>query len=299
MPSSSRDQLHHFDLESYPHTIENYGESLPVKNRTLIRVEPVVVNPFQYQERIQNKYGSIVVISPNELKGPKNLYWESGYIDFEKIEKTSNHNRNGIALINENKFSFVPGSNYKLRKKVIDEFIKNKQSLNLAGMNWDNGNAWHFRKQVSALRVAIKNHQGVALSQMQFRIMVKSPWIDYFGRVESAQSFLAKSKFAIVIENDSTYVSEKLLNALIAGCIPIYAGPPLSIYGIPPEIAINVGKQPNEFLNAYLATPAPELEEVRRNGQNWIQSEGARKRWSVTEGFGRLLDIIKLRSSCS
>jgi hypothetical protein len=297
VPSDSKVQRHHFDLESYPHTIENFGQWLPIKNRTLIRVEPVVVNPFQYQERIQNKYESIVVISPNELKGPRNLYWKSGYIDFEKIENISSDNRTGIALINENKFSFVPGSNYKLRKKVIDGFIENKLPLNLAGMNWDNGYAWHFRKQASALRTAIKNHQGVALSQTQFRLKVESPWINYAGRVESAQAFLAKSKFAIVIENDSTYVSEKLLNALIAGCIPIYSGPPLSIYGIPSEVALNVGKQPNEFVSAYLDTPILELEKVRRLGQNWIHSEDARKRWSVTEGFGRLIDIIKLRTS--
>jgi len=270
---------------------------LPVKNRTLIRVEPVVVNPFQYQKRIEKKYGSIVVISPNELKGPKNLYWESGYIDFEKIIRTPSNPQSGIALINENKFSFVPGSNYKLRKKVIDEFMDNEQSVNLAGMNWDKGYAWHFRKQASALRSAIKNHQGAALSQVQFRLQVKSHWINYAGRVDSAQSFLAQSKFAIVIENDSTYVSEKLLNALIAGCIPIYAGPSLSKYGIPAKVAINVGKQPSEFVNAYLNTPVPELEEVRRIGQNWIHSEDARKRWSVTEGFDRLVDIIKLRSS--
>jgi hypothetical protein len=100
-----------------------------------------------------------------------------------------------------------------------------------------------------------------------------------------------------VIENDSTYVSEKLLNALVAGCIPIYSGPPLSIYGIPSEVAINVGKKPREFVTAYLGTSSLELEKVRRLGQNWIQSEVARKRWSVTEGFGRLIDIIKLRSS--
>lgn len=297
MPSISQQQVHHFDLESYPHTIENYGKCLPVNRRTLIRVEPVVVNPFQYQNYVENKYGSIVVISPNELKGPKNLYWESGYIDFEKIEKNSSFTQSGIALINENKFSFVPGSNYKLRKKVIDQFIRNEQLINLAGMNWGEGYFWHIRKQVSALRTAAINQQGVSLSQVQFRLKVKSPWINYVGRVESAHTFLGKSKFAIVIENDSTYVSEKLLNALIAGCIPIYTGPSLSKYGIPAQVAINVGRQPKEFLHAYLDTPHQILEDVRRSGQNWIHSEEARKRWSVTEGFCRLVDIIRIRST--
>ncbi len=290
-------QSHHFDLEAYPHTLSFFGKSLPIKDRTLIRVEPIVVNPYQYQRDIEERYGKIVVISPNETKSPKNLYWESGYIDFEKIKESPNKAEFGVAIINENKFSFVRGSNYKLRKKVIDQFIRNETTIRVAGKNWDQGLLWQTKKQVSAVISATRYLGKVDFSQFQSPLNLNSPWVEYFGRVESAQKFLSQSKFAIVIENDSTYVSEKLLNALIAGCIPLYCGPSLPAYEIPAGVAIGLGKSPKQFVDTVLNTPDFELEKVREVGQNWIHSSKARKRWSVNAGFERLIDIIKSQIS--
>ncbi len=293
---SSSEQNHHFDLESYSHTVKHFGNSLPIGKRTLIRVEPIVVNPFQYQKGIEEKYGKIVVISPNELKSPKHLYWESGYINFEKLKKLPNKSESGVAIINENKFSFIQGSNYKLRKKVINEFLRNEQAVKLAGKNWNQTLTWHLRSQASAALIGLMNNKRIELSQFQFPLQIKSTWLEYAGRVPSALEFLSQSKFAIVIENDSTYVSEKLLNALIAGCIPLYVGPKLSDYGIPPKVAIEVGKSPVKFLDAAAAYSDSELKEVRETGQKWINSLEARKRWSVNEGFKRLIEIIKIRA---
>lgn len=290
-------QNHHFDLESYRHAIKYFGKSLPVEKRTLIRVEPIVVNPYQYQIGIEEKYGKIVVISPNELKSAKNLYWESGYIDFENLETFPNQSETGIAIINERKFSFIQGSNYKLRQRVIEEFLRNEQPIKLAGKNWNQTLTWDLKKQVFAALQGLKDNKGIVLSQFQFPLRVKSPWLEYAGRVSSARKFLSQSKFAIVIENDSTYVSEKLLNALIAGCIPLYEGPKLSDYGIPSKVAIEVGTSPAKFLHAVAAYSDCELKEVRETGQEWISSLEARKRWSVNEGFKRLIEIIKIRAS--
>ncbi len=290
-------QSHHFDLESYPHTVSSFGKSLPIKDRTLIRVEPIVVNPYQYRRDTEERYGKIVVITPNELKSPKNQYWESGYIDFEKIDVSPNRTESGVAIINENKFSFVPGSNYKLRKKVIDEFLRQEIAIRVAGKNWDQDLLWQTKKQISAAISAAKDYRRVDILQVQSPLNLDSPWVEYFGRVESAQKFLSQSRFAIVIENDSTYVSEKLLNAIIAGCVPLYCGPSLAAYKIPTGVAINLGKSPKQFVEAVLNTPGFELEKVREVGQDWIRSSEARNRWSVNAGFDRLINIIKSRIS--
>jgi hypothetical protein len=292
---SSSSQSHHFDLESYPHTVSFFGKSLSVEDRTLIRVEPIVVNPYQYRRDTEERYGKIVVISPNELKSPKNQYWESGYIDFEKIVESQNKAEAGVAIINENKYSFVSGSNYKLRKRVIEEFLRRETAIKVAGKNWDQDLLWQARKQISAAISAAKYHGRVDILQVQSPLNLNSPWVEYFGRVESAQKFLSESKFAIVIENDSTYVSEKLLNAVIAGCIPLYCGPSLGAYEIPAGVAISLGKSPKQFVDTVLSTPNSELEKVREVGQKWIRSSEARKRWSVNAGFERLINIIKIR----
>ena len=297
MECNASGQMHHFDLESYPHTVSFFGKSLAVEDRTLIRVEPIVVNPFQYRKATEDHDGKIIVISPNDLKTPKNLYWQSGYIDFDKLDSFRNIAEFGVAIINENKYSFVPGSNYKLRKKVIDEFLRNKINIRLAGKNWDQSLVWQAKKQISAAVSSARFYGKIDYFQAQFPLKVHSPWMDYLGRVESAHEFLSQSKFAIVIENDSTYVSEKLLNALIAGCIPLYSGPSLVPYKIPADVAICLQSSPDKFVEAALSTPEFELERVKRVGQDWITSPEAKKRWSVNEGFERLITIIKARIS--
>jgi hypothetical protein len=43
-----------------------------------------------------------------------------------------------------------------------------------------------------------------------------------------------------VIENSADYLSEKLIDAVISGTIPIYVGPNLNTFGLPAELAYQV-----------------------------------------------------------
>ena len=290
-------QSHHFDLEAYPHTVSLFGKFLLPQNRTLIRVEPIVINPYQYQVEIEDMYGKIVVIAPSEIKSEKTIYWKSGYIDFQSIKRLKNEiRRSGIGLINENKFSLVPGSNYKLRKRIIDEFLRNDQSVKLAGKNWDRSAVWHLRKQASAFRIASKFSSKLDLTQFQRPLNLKSPSLEYFGQVDSAIGFLSECKFAIVVENESTYVSEKLLNAIIAGCIPLYVGAELSDYEIPEEVVVIMNNSPKLFRESVVNISESHCKSILAKGQEWISSQEAINRWSVHKGFERLIEIIKIRS---
>jgi hypothetical protein len=48
----------------------------------------------------------------------------------------------------------------------------------------------------------------------------------------------ANYKVALVIENSPEYMSEKLLDALFAGCIPVYVGPPVEKFGLPKDLVV-------------------------------------------------------------
>lgn len=292
----SEKQSHHFDLEAYPHTVNSFGKFLLPQNRTLIRVEPIVINPYQYQAEIEDMYGKIVVIAPSEIKSKKNVYWKSGYIDFDNIKRPKGVTRSSTGLINENKFSFVSGSNYKLRKKVIDEFMRKDQSIKLAGKNWDSSAVWHLRKQVAAFKVAAKFSSKLDLNQFQLPLKIKSSSLEYFGRVDSVIGFLSECKFSVVIENESTYVSEKLLNAIIAGCVPLYIGPTLSDYEIPAGVVVVMNKSPKQFYEISCNLSESECNSILTKGREWISSKEAINRWSVDKGFERLIEIMKICS---
>ena len=76
----------------------------------------------------------------------------------------------------------------------------------------------------------------------------------------------------LVIENEKTYLSEKLFNALLAGCIPIYIGPELTKFKLPRGIAIEI----HEPLAETILTRTTELSEesalvMIENIQNFLK----------------------------
>jgi hypothetical protein len=57
------------------------------------------------------------------------------------------------------------------------------------------------------------------------------------GPVEDKLKTLRQYRFALIIENSDEYVSEKIVDALLAGVVPLYVGAELSRFGFPDGIA--------------------------------------------------------------
>jgi hypothetical protein len=68
-------------------------------------------------------------------------------------------------------------------------------------------------------------------------------------RVSDIHAFLKQFQFSICFENSRSkgYTSEKLTNAMINGCIPVYWGDPLVGADFNPESFINVSDFPNDI----------------------------------------------------
>jgi len=80
---------------------------------------------------------------------------------------------------------------------------------------------------------------------------------------------------------------------VIAGCVPIYHGPPLQSYGIPSSIAINLSDCSLDFLKAVETTSEFNCNQIIKAGKNWIKSVETQERWSVHKGFERLVKVMK------
>ena len=61
---------------------------------------------------------------------------------------------------------------------------------------------------------------------------------------------LKKYRYALVIENSLDYVSEKLFNAMAAGCRALYIGESLSEYGPSPSSVVVVKPDPKLIVEA-------------------------------------------------
>jgi hypothetical protein len=219
--------------------------------RVLIRTEPVSVFPAQYKARIENRYDLIITTGLPEVEHKKFINLPHPYkkMNNPNFPLQSNCDNLGsnldadpglhdlaqwlnrkifINLIAANKVSSTQESNYALRRKFAKVSVKN--NLIIFGGLWNDSLIKKIHHRLGVGLHALRN--GTIPNLMSLYGGLHSKFENYMGSPEDKQAIMRESKFALVIENSDTYVSEKLFDALIAGSIPVYFGPDLSNYGI-------------------------------------------------------------------
>lgn len=93
---------------------------------------------------------------------------------------------------------------------------------------------------------------------------------------------LAQCEFALVPENCFSlagYITEKIFNALFAGCIPIYQGHPDSSRWLPREIFVPMDQFTDgaTLVNFLQTMPQKKKEELKQAGRNFLDREEARQ----------------------
>ena len=228
---------------------------LPISNRFLTATEPVSVNPIQFSKKITSKFHKVIVpswLSPQSLN---TVVYEGGYINPIRYSNffSNDGSRQGCALINENKFSFAKQSNYILRTRFIQHALKMDLSLTIAGRNWTRGVLWTVAKLVHHLLIGIcamqvKFKSADVLESLKFSLNRKRVETISVGVVRDSVEFMSQFKVSIVIENESSYVSEKLHAALSAGCQCVYVGPKLNPLDFPDGFLFQSEPHPADIL---------------------------------------------------
>ena len=235
------------------HKSEAWGR--PFKDRAvfrvLIRTEPFSVFPAQYKARVENKYDLIITTGlpegehekfinlphPYKKMSNPNFPWQSNHENLETSPEANSgfhdltqwQNRPiFMSLIAANKVSSTEDSNYALRRQFAKASVEN--NLMIFGGLWNDSLVARIHHRLGVGLHALRNGTIPNLKDLYGELHLK--YENYMGAPEDKQVVMRESKFALVIENSDTYVSEKLFDALIAGSIPIYFGPDLSKYGI-------------------------------------------------------------------
>ena len=194
-------------------------------------------------------------------------------------------------LIVGNKQSDYPGELYSERREIIRWFEStNPSEFDLYGVGW---NEYHFTgvKLVRALnRVPIAK-----------KIMYKyfgDYYPSYRGTVKNKIDVMQQYKFAICYENIgnvSGYITEKMLDAFFAGCVPIYLGASNVEKHIPKECFIDRRNfKNNEELYSYLkAVNDSEYQEYIGKIEIFLNSDKGKK--FSSNSFARTIvsEIIK------
>lgn len=179
------------------------------------------------------------------------------------------HNPNrakGYAMVCGNKFSFVPGELYSLRRRVIKRLNKR---LDLFGTGWtDKGSTILLRALKAALFAALNSR--FSLSSFSTPILFEPR--NFLGQPKNKLETLQNYESSIVIENWEHYFSEKLFDALKAGCLPIYVGPPLEKIGIPKGFAIQAPSRYSELAQLISNSTHKLNSPKRKEIESWLSS---------------------------
>jgi len=207
-----------------------YLSGFPRNNRLLCATEPRAVSPKQFSRLVRRRFAGVLVPSDlYPLLGGEEI-WEGGYLDLRRNGEffaANDGNRLGYGMVNQNKFSMVQGSNYALRTRVVRYATKHRIPLRVGGADWDRGLLWTVLKLLHHTGIALAAGHLPRLRNLALPLSMASREL-LVGAVESDVEFLSHKRIALVIENESTYVSEKIFTALQAGCQCVYVGPQLN-----------------------------------------------------------------------
>lgn len=170
------------------HNIVKY----PAKKCFLITLEPPVVAPEFYYPEIKRFFGNIYTLIDDLVDNKNYFKIHLPTARLKIIEDIYDYSQKKLCvLINSNKLFQRPNELYSERKKAIS-FLNDTGEFDLYGYGWQGISSW----------------KGVA-------------------RDDEKMNALRKYKFCICFENMKNqrgYVSEKIIECLAGGCVPIYYG---------------------------------------------------------------------------
>jgi hypothetical protein len=243
----------------------------------LIINEPEVVIPEHTQLRILNEFDKVLRVgrphTSNLLKWPQT--WLPLSANEERLDR--------VVLVNADKWSYVRGQHYWLRAAVSSQL----ENVDVFGFGWDRSFFVRFAHRAFELwRTAASR----ARPQFQGITKILAKPKSYKGSIPDKNSAMKNYKVALVVENSSEFLTEKLFDAWFAGCIPVYVGPPVGTFGIPENLVFQV-KRPSvsEVSISIDAALAADWETYQHNLKDFLASEAAQE-WKAESALAVIID---------
>jgi len=289
------DKLSEFTQGNYQ-TVQDYEEcdiyvaydlicEKEIKNSVeyvLIRNEPSIVLPQNYEQANLKVYNTIIDIgkfddgSKLTLCAPQNL--DLRYFD-------EDYRSDKIILINSNLLCLRKGELYSLRRAAIYGI----NDIALYGHGW---NINIFRK-IKTILIELNN---LRLNPSPLKIRGNLNFLysskKYLGAPSDKILCMSGYKYALVIENSLGYMSEKLFDALVAGCIPIYVGIDPEKFGIPSNLVFWAQPTLPSISNALSLARKIDYSKWKILCRNWLQDVETNNKWSSENFAYNLTKII-------
>jgi hypothetical protein len=113
------------------------------------------------------------------------------------------------------------------------------------------------------------------------------------GEVEDKRMVISMYKYCLVIENSSEYLSEKIFDALLSGCIPIYIGPELISYEIPGYLFLQAQPNIGDIRAKIYEAKKIDYEEWRESLDIWLADPKTYENWSKDLFVSKIVNMLQ------
>ena len=243
---------------------------LPKHKMILVLWEPPITNPKLHSDKYLSKFGFVYSPSTQWAKNHNALYfnWPIGKTTSENQSFSLGKRLINPVIIQGNKVNFFKGENYSLRRKVLFKSLQMRYPIMLYG------HGWQRVSKTQALRAFINfisnPNNGLSLKSL---VHFGEIYPNYMGTSNNKFTTLKNYKISIVIENHSSYISEKIFDSLNSGCITLYVGPDLTEYGLNRDMAFQVPANLDlilETVNHLQSLSEKELTEIKETQKYWL-----------------------------
>jgi hypothetical protein len=117
--------------------------------------------------------------------------------------------------------------------------------------------------------------------------------LNYLGDSSVKLETLSNYRYSIVIENSAEFMSEKLIDCLLAGTIPVYVGPSTHPFGIPQHLIFTAEPNLESINKALLKAEESNWEAWRAAASDWVFSFSSRETWAARNCNIRLVNDLE------
>lgn len=194
-------------------------QKIPAK-KYLIAMESPIIKPLIFSRRNHSQFSIVFTWNDDWVDGVK--YFKIGYaLDMRHKIVPDYESRSLSSMVFSNRLSRSENELYSFRRKIIRWF-----ELNYPDDFHLYGRAWDVRRSNFKILNAIL---GLQLFGFSLGKLIGNGLATYRGEVADKYAVIAGYKFVFCPENVSGwngYVTEKIIDAICVGAVPIYTGAP-------------------------------------------------------------------------
>jgi hypothetical protein len=251
--------------------------------KVLIRQEPKIVMWQTYIKSNIAKFNHIVDIGKPRFIQNEVINWPQDLTLYVENQKTKN---NRIVMVNSNLLSLEIGENYSLRRRAVKRIL----DLDLYGYQWNNSYSIKIRTLLIELKKFVNKKSILNIRGLRYYF---SNYDNYLGETKNKRETISNYKYCLVIENSSSYLSEKLFDALLSGCIPIYVGPNLLDFEFPQNLYLQAKPNLVDIKLKFEEAKKINFVEWTNNLNLWLKDSKTYENWSKDLFLPKLLKIVQ------